>query len=211
MNQDVQNDQINNILAKCWADASFKQQLLADPTAVLKAEGVEIPAGYTIRVLENTDKVVNYVLPPNPNAELSDSELESVAGGKGGGFNPGQFFTGVGELARGTGLAATGVGGITGGKIGVAGIKNNQLFIDEGFTACDNDNLGNVPDVLNELLNTYSAIVLVSHLDDLKHGIKSFINIDRDMLKGLSKINFGVVSKELRTVKQVGRPKKIVF
>jgi len=82
MNQEVKNNQINNILAKCWTDASFKQQLLADPAAALKAEGVEIPAGYTVRVLENTDKVVNYVLPPNPNAELSDSELEAVAGGK---------------------------------------------------------------------------------------------------------------------------------
>jgi hypothetical protein len=82
MNQDFKNSQINNILAKCWADASFKRQLLADPATVLKAEGVEIPAGYTVRVLENTGKVVNYVLPPNPNAELSDSELEAVAGGK---------------------------------------------------------------------------------------------------------------------------------
>jgi len=82
MNQEVQSNQINNILSKCWADASFKQKLLANPAEVLKAEGVEIPAGYTIQVLENTDKVVNYVLPPNPNAELSDSELEAVAGGK---------------------------------------------------------------------------------------------------------------------------------
>lgn len=82
MNQKVQSDQIDNILTKCWADSSFKQQLLADPAAVLKAEGVDIPAGYTVHVLENTDKIINYVLPPNPNAELSDSELESVAGGK---------------------------------------------------------------------------------------------------------------------------------
>lgn len=82
MNQEVQNSQINNILAKCWADESFKQKLLANPAEVLKAEGVEIPVGYSVRVLENTDKIINYVLPPNPNAELSDSELESVAGGK---------------------------------------------------------------------------------------------------------------------------------
>jgi len=87
MNQEVQSNQINNILAKCWADASFKKKLLANPTEVLKAEGVEIPADYTVRVLENTDKIVNYVLPPNPNAELSDAELESVAGGKLGQFN----------------------------------------------------------------------------------------------------------------------------
>ena len=121
MNQEVQNDPINNILAKCWADASFKQQLLTDPAAALKAEGIEIPAGYTVRVVENTDKVINYVLPPNPNAELSDSELESVAGGKG---NPGRIFQGIGEVTLGAGLAWTGVGGITGGKIGVAGIKD---------------------------------------------------------------------------------------
>jgi hypothetical protein len=81
MNQEVQNVQIRKILAKCWEDAFFKQRLLADPAAVLKAEGVEIPADYTVRVLENTDKVINYVLPPNPNVELSDSDLEAVAGG----------------------------------------------------------------------------------------------------------------------------------
>ena len=78
----MQSNKINNVLAKCWADASFKQQLLADPVAALKAEGAEIPAGYTVRVLGNTDKVVNYVLQPNPNAELSDSKIEAVAGGK---------------------------------------------------------------------------------------------------------------------------------
>ena len=82
MNQEVKSNQINNILAKCWADESFKQKLLANPTEVLKAEGVDIPAGYTVHVLENTDNIINYVLPRNPNAELSDSELDSVAGGK---------------------------------------------------------------------------------------------------------------------------------
>ena len=40
MNHEVQSNQINNVLAKCWADASFKQQLLTDPVAALKAEGV---------------------------------------------------------------------------------------------------------------------------------------------------------------------------
>lgn len=83
MNQEVQSNQINNILTKCWADEIFKKKLLANPTEVLKAECVDIPAGYTVHVLENTGKIINYVLPPNPNAELSDSELESVAGGKG--------------------------------------------------------------------------------------------------------------------------------
>ena len=93
------------------------------------------------------------------------------------------------------------------GRLGVAGIKNRQLFIDEGFTACDVDNLDNVPRVLHKLLEMYDAIVLVSHLDDLKNGIDSFINIDRDELKGLSSIQYGAVQESYTTVKKVGRPK----
>ncbi len=124
MNQEVQNDQITKILAKCWADASFKQQLLTDPTAALKAEGVEIPAGYTVRVLENTDKVFNYVLPPNPNAELADSELESVAGGKGGSFNFSRFFGGVAAVGVATIGAWNGAGANSAGQLGVGGIND---------------------------------------------------------------------------------------
>lgn len=92
------------------------------------------------------------------------------------------------------------------GKQGVAGLKNTQLFIDEGFTTCDNDNLGNIPDVLTKLLSSYSAIVLVSHLDDLKNGLSSFINIDRDAT-GLSQIQFGTVNTSLSAAKKIGRPR----
>lgn len=77
------------------------------------------------------------------------------------------------------------------GKLGVAGIKNTQLFIDEGFTACDTDNLSIIPLVLNDLLRVYKAIIIVSHLDDLKHNISSFINISRNQWTGLSQIQFG--------------------
>ena len=93
MTQEAITSQINAIVAKCWADESFKQKLLADSATALKEEGIEIPAGYTVNVLENSSKVINFVLPPNPNAELSDAELESVAGGKyaTGGFFPGYF------------------------------------------------------------------------------------------------------------------------
>ena len=81
MNQEAIANQINAIISKCWTDDSFKQKLLKNSTETLKAEGIDIPLGCTVRILENTGKTIHFVLPPNPNAELSDAELETVAGG----------------------------------------------------------------------------------------------------------------------------------
>ena len=66
------------------------------------------------------------------------------------------------------------------GTYGVAGIKNRQLFIDEGFTACDGDNLEVVPEVLKGLLGKYDSVVIVSHLDKLQDVIDEKIVIKRD-------------------------------
>jgi len=70
------------LVAKAWADPALKAKLLADPAAALKAEGLILPAGITVKVLENTDKVVNLVLPVKPApSELSEEELHQAAGG----------------------------------------------------------------------------------------------------------------------------------
>ena len=53
---------------------------MADPAATLKAEGAVLPAGLSIKVLENTDKVFHLVIPAKP-AEMSDEDLDKVAGG----------------------------------------------------------------------------------------------------------------------------------
>ena len=80
MNQETQNQKMSQILARCWSDAAFKASLLADPVAVLKAQGVELPAGVQVRVVEDTDQVAHWVLPARPDA-LSDADLDTVAGG----------------------------------------------------------------------------------------------------------------------------------
>lgn len=81
MDQETQDQKMNRILAKCWSDAAFKAQLLADPMAVLQAEGVDVPAGIQVRAVADTDRLVHLVVPPRP-VDLSDAELEQVAGGK---------------------------------------------------------------------------------------------------------------------------------
>ena len=88
MTEEEQSQKINEILTKSWTDTDFKHKLFADTTATLKAEGIEIPEGHTINVYENTGNSLHFVLPPNPNGELSDLELEAVAGGK---MGPGPY------------------------------------------------------------------------------------------------------------------------
>src|SRR6478736_10356323 len=77
-----QAKKMGSVIAKCWSDESFKKRLLADPAATLKAEGVkiELPAGMTLKAVENTDKVNHIVLPAKP-TELSEEQLDMVAGG----------------------------------------------------------------------------------------------------------------------------------
>ncbi|MEA1648112.1 NHLP leader peptide family RiPP precursor [Nitrospirillum sp. BR 11164] len=69
------------IIAKAWVDDAFKARLLADPAAVLTAEGIALPAGVTFKVVEDVAGVQTLVLPAKP-TELSDADLGGVAGGR---------------------------------------------------------------------------------------------------------------------------------
>ena len=73
--------EFGKIVAKAWRDPAFKAELIANPAAALKAEGIDVPAGMTVTVVENTDKQFHLVLPPVPTDELSDEALDAVAGG----------------------------------------------------------------------------------------------------------------------------------
>jgi hypothetical protein len=69
------------VVKKALADPAFKAELLGSPNAALAAAGVPIPPGVTVKVLEDTDKIVHLVLPAVPNGELADEHLDLVAGG----------------------------------------------------------------------------------------------------------------------------------
>ena len=53
----------SDVVAKYYGDPDFKAKMDADPTTVLKAEGMDLPEGVTVKLLFNSDKVVNIVLP----------------------------------------------------------------------------------------------------------------------------------------------------
>ena len=71
------------IVRACLKDPALKAKLIADPKAVLAEHGIKVPAGFTVKVVENTPSVFHLVLPHTPatTGELSDDELASAAGG----------------------------------------------------------------------------------------------------------------------------------
>ena len=82
MNAEQQLNQWGQIVARTWQDDAFKKRLLANPMAVLNEQGIGVPAGVQLRVVENSDKVLHLTLPAKPReGELSETELAGVAGG----------------------------------------------------------------------------------------------------------------------------------
>ena len=70
------------LIAKASQDTSFRQALISDPrSAVEKELGLKVPAGIRLEVIEENSNSLCLVLPA-VKGELSDLELEGVAGGK---------------------------------------------------------------------------------------------------------------------------------
>ena len=78
----------------------LKQQLITDPKGILAREcGIELPEEMNVKVIENSESSMHYIIPSGNIGELSDKELKQVAGG-----NPLGNFFGLGDLALHVGL-----------------------------------------------------------------------------------------------------------
>jgi hypothetical protein len=82
---DEDHDDLAKILARATVDPEFRQRLIAEPRdAVREATGVELPPKFRIRFVEQPSDVDALVVLPNAVStpdELSETELEAVAGG----------------------------------------------------------------------------------------------------------------------------------
>jgi sRNA-binding carbon storage regulator CsrA len=64
------------IIAQAWVDEEFKKRLLDDPATVLKENGIEIPEGMTVKIVELKENEIQIPLPPKPaDVNLSVEEL----------------------------------------------------------------------------------------------------------------------------------------
>ena len=69
--------------AKQWReDTDFRAEFEADPKSAITARGGELVREVEdVRVVEDTEDTVHFVLPPNPNGAVSDQVLAGVSAG----------------------------------------------------------------------------------------------------------------------------------
>jgi len=74
------------IITQIQENSAEKSQLLSNPAQVLRSKGVDVPQSVTVKVHQNTPETKYIVVPyhAGENDELSELELQAVAGGKGG-------------------------------------------------------------------------------------------------------------------------------
>jgi hypothetical protein len=98
--QDVQQAALSretleqHLRARAWKDDSFRQELLANPKAVLQRDFAawfpegKIPSELSIKIVEEEEQSICFVLPPNAtenvlhdNNAIEDEELACISGG----------------------------------------------------------------------------------------------------------------------------------
>ncbi len=67
----------SRLIAASWRDDDLAARLIDDPVAVLQEAGVEIPESQTVRVHQNSEHVINLVIPTKPPRELADTDTGS--------------------------------------------------------------------------------------------------------------------------------------
>jgi hypothetical protein len=82
--KNLRNDLEARVIGRALKDENFRLELLRDPKSSLEKElGVKIPDSVTVRIVEEKEGEVCLILPqvPKQEGELTETELESVAGG----------------------------------------------------------------------------------------------------------------------------------
>ncbi|QHT61959.1 hypothetical protein GXP70_19550 [Paenibacillus lycopersici] len=97
-NQEAFMEAIRKVSARAAVDPAFRSLCASDIHAAIRQEsGIELPASFTIGVLDPSANMLNIVLPPmaGEEGELGEDELGRVAGGV-----KGTAAEGSGEMPR---------------------------------------------------------------------------------------------------------------
>ena len=70
------------LILKAWSDSAFKKELIENPKAAIEKElNTKLPDDVNVKVVETDEKTILLPIPVKPKGELTEEQLESVAGG----------------------------------------------------------------------------------------------------------------------------------
>ena len=75
---------MNQLIARSAVDSGLRQRLKQDPLRTLLSEGISVPEGMDVKVLEHSADVF-YLPLPERSSLLSDAQLDDMAAGVGEG------------------------------------------------------------------------------------------------------------------------------
>jgi hypothetical protein len=76
VNLNAQQGAMQQVLMRCWTDPEFKQALIDNPSMVLASQGITIPTGVNVVVVEDEPDRVHLVIPSKPG---TDADLDQAA------------------------------------------------------------------------------------------------------------------------------------
>jgi anti-sigma B factor antagonist len=81
----MEKNPLQEVLVQTCMDKAFRESFLRDPAGVLQEAGIQVPAGVTIKVLQNSDDQIYIVLPTSLNGQSLGwapvpGEVSSAAG-----------------------------------------------------------------------------------------------------------------------------------
>lgn len=93
--QETVDEAIKSVAARATTDEKFRKKVLKNPKdAIKEVTGKDVPANYRLKIIESAPDFDNiFVLPPFRSDELSEAELEQVAGGS-------EFKEAIGEVSN---------------------------------------------------------------------------------------------------------------
>lgn len=86
------SDAWTKIVKRAWADPKFKEELIRHPEKIIKEYNIDTH-GRKIKILENNNHEVYFVLPKKPHGLTSEDLKRIDAAGKGG-----EVFLSLGEM-----------------------------------------------------------------------------------------------------------------
>jgi anti-anti-sigma factor len=68
----MKHNPLSDIITRTCLDKAFRREFISNPVEVLRREGIEVPEGVTVKVVENADDHLHIVLPV-PSGEQPES------------------------------------------------------------------------------------------------------------------------------------------